>query len=143
MLPTCNFFYLFSVMHHFFSQSGFSKRITWEIKTINWNFSINFIKNKFLINLLQIYHFLIAFYFLEHFQLKHVSLFILDQYLIVFFIFQFQKVHCLQIIKGVCFFLLKKPVIFLSFLVLIKIKNPFLFQLIPYYAIFSSFWLWK
>ena len=40
--------------------------------------------------------------FLEYFQLKHVSSFILDQYLIAFFIFQFQKVHSyLQIIKGV------------------------------------------
>ena len=40
--------------------------------------------------------------FLEHSQLKHVSSFILDQYLIAFFIFQFQKVHSyLQIIKGV------------------------------------------
>ena len=82
--------------------------ITWEIKIINQKFSINFIKkdktnklNKFLFYLLQIYHFFDSFLvFLEHFQLKHVSSFILDQYLIAFFIFQFHKVHSyLQIIK--------------------------------------------
>ena len=40
--------------------------------------------------------------FLEHFQLKHVSSFVLDQYLVAFFTFQFRKVHSyLQIIKGV------------------------------------------
>ena len=40
--------------------------------------------------------------FLKHFQLKHVSSFVLDQYLVVFFTFQFWKVHSyLQIIKRV------------------------------------------
>ena len=40
--------------------------------------------------------------FLEHSQLKHVSSFILDQYLIAFSIFPFQEVRSyLQIIKGV------------------------------------------
>ena len=60
----------------------------------------------FLFYLLQIYLFFDSFLvFLEHFQLKHVSSFVLDQYLVAFFTFQFQKVHSyLQIIKGVYFF---------------------------------------
>ena len=78
------------------------------MKTINRKFSIQE-KDKtnkivlLLFYLLQIYQFFDSFLvFLEHFQLKHSSLLILDQYLIVFFIFQFQKVHSyLQIIKGV------------------------------------------
>ena len=78
------------------------------MKTINQKFSIQE-KDKankivlLLFYLLQIYRFFDSFLvFLEHFQLKHSSSLILDQYLIVFFIFQFQKVHSyLQIIKGV------------------------------------------
>ena len=78
------------------------------MKTINRKFSIQE-KDKtnkivlLLFYLLQIYHFFHSFLvFLEHFQSKHSSSLILDQYLIVFFIFQFQKVHSyLQIIKGV------------------------------------------
>ena len=78
------------------------------MKTINQKFSIQE-KDKankivlLLFYLLQIYHFFDSFLvFLEYFQLKHSSSLILDQYLIVFFIFQFQKVHSyLQIIKGV------------------------------------------
>ena len=42
--------------------------------------------------LLQIFHFFDSFLVvLEHFQLKHVSSFILDQYLVAFFIFQFHS----------------------------------------------------
>ena len=63
------FFYLFLCAASFFFLFGrFSGRITWKIKTINWKFSINFIKkdktnkiNRFLFYLLKIYHFLIAF----------------------------------------------------------------------------------
>ena len=60
-------------------------------------------KIKFLLYLLKIYHFFDSVpVSLEHFQLKHVSSFILDQYLIAFFIFQFHKVLTyLQIIEGV------------------------------------------
>ena len=75
------------------------------MKTINQKFSIQE-KDKankivlLLFYLLQIYRFFDSFLvFLEHFQLKHVSSFILDQYLITFFIFQFHSY--LQIIKGV------------------------------------------
>ena len=81
--------------------------------------------------MLQIYHFLDSFLvFLEHFQLKRVSLFILDQYLIAFFIFQFQKVPSYFTNNErsviVC---LKIPALFVSlfliFFVFDKDKNPF------------------
>ena len=61
-------FHLFLCYIFFFSFRRFSERITWEIKTIYWKFSIHFIKknktnkiNNFLFYLLHFYHFLIAF----------------------------------------------------------------------------------
>ena len=91
-------------------------------------------------------------FFLEHFQQKHVSSFILNQYLIAFFIFQFQKVDSyLQIIKGVYFFAQKTQLgclLFFIFFVFGKDKKPlFCCQLISQYAILQrkfrnseSFW---
>ena len=81
----------FSVVCHFLlSFRKCSERVTWKIKNVNSKFSLNFIKeiklyqNKqifvsFVTNLSFFDSFLV---FSKYFQLKHISPFILDQYLI-------------------------------------------------------------
>ena len=114
-------FHLFLCYIIFLVSFRFSKRITWEINTINWKFSLNFIK---MIKLSKSTNFSFSFKFIifdsflvfwNNFKLKYVSSWLLDQCLLpVSFSFS-ESSYCTYLQITECYFLLLKKISCLFF----------------------------